>query len=321
MAISEANIKTVRFPPELLPDSWYGAVPANAEVAPPVLDLKRFKPYVTELTNIQVTANALAELRARYDDNRVQENTAAMISALIGAWRFVARDTLYLNFFGNPPGIALPPGYTTHYGIWAYKPTVAHKILLYGQWRSGKLVVPASVLSDEEKTLADKYNIFDSVEKGVLPLPISSQIEREYHVLAEETHSRNINIAAANTVFTIESIYPRVDEIIVLTRIAAAPGAWNNVVRFIVDRDDDASYRDIFTFPMSLVAGGEVECFIPALREIRLTTQAAVFPGPHLFRYTYQRIRITNTLRARFGLATKDELPGDCWEKCAAGVL
>ena len=317
MAIAEATIKNVRFPPELLPDSWYGNVPLTAEFAPPVLDLKRLKPYVAELANIQVTANALVELRARYDDLRVQENTAAMISALVGAWRFIARDILYLNFFG----VGAVPNYTTHYGVWAYKPTVAHKILFYGQWRNGKLFVPAGVLSDEEKALAEKHNIFDSVEKGVLPLPISQQIEREYKVLAEETHSRSINIAAANTVYTIESLYPRADEIIVLTRIAANPGGAANVIRFIVDRDDDASYRDIPTFPMSLVAGGEVACFIPAIREIRLTTQAAVFPGPHLFRYTYQRIKLTNTLRARFGLASKDELPGDSWEKVMAGVL
>jgi len=317
MAIAEATIKNVRFPPELLPDSWYGNVPLTAEFAPPVLDLKRLKPYVAELANIQVTANALVELRARYDDLRVQENTAAMISALVGAWRFIARDILYLNFFG----VGAVANYTTHYGVWAYKPTVAHKILFYGQWRNGKLFVPAGVLSDEEKALAEKHNIFDSVEKGVLPLPISQQIEREYKVLAEETHSRSINIAAANTVYTIESLYPRADELIVLTRMAANPGGAANVIRFIVDRDDDASYRDIPTFPMSLVAGGEVACFIPAIREIRLTTQAAVFPGPHLFRYTYQRIKLTNTLRARFGLASKDELPGDSWEKVMAGVL
>ena len=317
MAIAEATIKNVRFPPELLPDSWYGNVPLTAEFAPPVLDLKRLKPYVAELADIQVTANALVELRARYDDLRVQENTAAMISALVGAWRFIARDILYLNFFG----VGAVANYTTHYGVWAYKPTVAHKILFYGQWRNGKLFVPAGVLSDEEKALAEKHNIFDSVEKGVLPLPISQQIEREYKVLAEETHSRSINIAAANTVYTIESLYPRADELIVLTRMAANPGGAANVIRFIVDRDDDASYRDIPTFPMSLVAGGEVACFIPAIREIRLTTQAAVFPGPHLFRYTYQRIKLTNTLRARFGLASKDELPGDSWEKVMAGVL
>jgi len=317
MAIAEATIKNVRFPPELLPDSWYGNVPLGTEVAVPVLDLRRFKPYVTELANIQLTANANVELRARYDDLRVQENTAAMISALVGAWRFVTRDILYYNLFG----VAAVANYTTHYGVWAYKPSIAHKILLYGEWKGGRLVVPAGILSDEEKAIADKHNIFDSVEKGVLPLPISQQIEREYKVLAEETHSRSITIALANTVYIIESIYPKKDEIVVLTRMAANPGGAANIIRFIVDRDDDASYRDIPTFPMSLVAGGEVACFIPAIREIRLTTQGAVAPGPHLFRYTYQRIRITNTLRARFGLATKEELPGDVFEKVQAGVL
>jgi hypothetical protein len=326
--ISEATIKNVRFPPELLPDSWFSNIPAGAEVAVPVLDLRRFKPYITELKNIQVTANANVELRARYDDLRVQENTAAMLSyldgtplvrALVGAWGLLAKDFLYLNFFGI--AAVGPPPYTTHYGVWAYKPTVAHKILLYGEWNNGRLVMPAGILSDDEKALAEKYNIFDSVEKGVLPLPINQQIEREYHILAEETHSRSVTIAVANTVYTIESIYPRKDEIVVLTRMAANAGGFANIIRFIVDRDDDASYRDIPTFPMSLVAGGEVACFIPAMKEIRLTTQAAVAPGAHLFRYTYQRIKLTNTLRARFGLASKDELPGDVWEKVMAGVL
>ena len=317
MAISEATIKNVRFPPELLPDSWYGNILLGAEFAPTVLDLRRFKPYITELVNIQVTANALAELRARYDDLRIQENTAAMISALVGTWRLVARDILYLNFFGVG---AITP-YSAHYGVWAYKPTVAHKILLYGQWKNGKLVLPPGILSDQEKAIAEKHNIFDSVEKGVLPLPISQQIEREYKVVAEETHARSINIAVINTVYTIESIYPRKDEVVILTRMAAAPGAAADNVRFVVDRDDDGSYRDIPTFPMSLLAGGEVACFIPAIKEIRLTTQRAAGAGAHLFRFTYQRVKLTNTLRARFGLAGKEELPGDVWEKVMAGVL
>ncbi|MBA7605670.1 hypothetical protein ES703_12804 [subsurface metagenome] len=315
--ITEATVKNVRFPPELLPDSWVGNLVLGAEFAPPVLDLRRFKPYITELANIQVTANPLAELRARYDGLRVQENTAAMISALVGAWRLVAKDILYLNFFGV--GGVIP--YSTHYGVWAYPPTIAHRILYYGEWKNGKLILPPGILSDSEKAIAVKHNIFDAVEKGVLPLPISQQIEREYKVVAEETHARSINIAVINTVYTIESIYPRKDEVIILTRMAAAAGLVGDNVRFIVDRDDDTSYRDIPTFPMSLLAGGEVACFMPATREIRLTTQRAVGAGAHLFRYTYQRVKLTNTLRARFGLAGKEELPGDVWEKVMAGVL
>jgi len=303
--ITEATIKNVKFPPELIPDSWFGNVPASAEVTPPVLDLRRFSPYVIELVNVQVTANANVVLRARYDDIRVEENTAAMLSALVGACTLLSKDILYLNFLG----LILVANYTTHYGIWVYKPTVAHK-LLYG--------IP---LANDEKAIAEKYNIIDSVEKGVLPLPISQQIEREYKVMGEETHSRSINIALANTPYTIESIYPRKGEIVVLTRIAAAPGGAANVIRFIVDRDDDIGMADVRTFPLSLVAGGEVACFIPAIRELRLHTEASVAPGANLFRYTYQRIKLTNTLRARFGLTSKDELPGDVWEKVIGGVL
>jgi len=304
--ITEAMVKRVHLPPECIPDSWFGAVPAGAEVAPPVLDLRRFKPYFTELTNIQVPANALAVLRARYDDLRLEENTAAMINALVGAWRLRARDILYLNFFGIAPGIA---AYTTHYGVWAFPPTVAHK-LLYD--------IP---LTPEEMALSVKYGIWGSVEKGVLPLPLASQIEREYHVVSEETHSRSVNIAVINTRYTIESLYPRMDEVVILTRIAANPGLVGDVIRFVVDRDDDADYADVRTFPLSLLAGGEVACFIPAIREIRLTTEAAVAVGAHLFRYTYQRVKLTNTLLARFGLASKDELPGDTYEKVLCGVL
>ena len=316
MAISEATIKNVKFPPELIPDSWFGNVPAGAEVTAPVLDLRRFKPYITELANIQVTANANVVLRARYDDIRVEENTAAMLSALVGAWQLLAKDILYLNFMG----VILVANYTTHYGVWAFPPTIAHKLLLFGEWKNGKLVnLP---LTEEEKAIADKHNIIDSVEKGVLPLPISQQIEREYHILGEETHSRSVNIAVANTTYTIENIHPKnSNEVVVLTRLAAAPGAAAQDVRLIADRDDDVGHAQLRTFPLSLVAGGEVECFIPAIREIRLTTMATVALGAHLFRYTFQRVKLTNTLRARFGLASKEELPGDVWEKVRAGVL
>jgi len=303
MAISEATIKNVRFPPELIPDSWFGNVVLGAENS--VLDLRRFEPYITRLVNIQLTANANVELRASYDDIRVQENTAAMISALVGAWDLLARKLLNFRFFG----IGAAPNYTTHYGVWAFKATIAHK-LLYG--------IP---LTNDDKALAEKYNITDGVEKGVFPIPISQQIEREYKVLGEETHSRSITIALAATPYTIESINPRKDEVVVLTRIAANPGGAANAIRFIVDRDDDIGHADVTTFPLSLVAGGEVACFIPAIREIRVHAEAAVAPGAHLFRYTYQRVKLTNTLRARFGLATKDELPGDVWEKVMAGVL
>ena len=307
MAISDAIIKMVKYSPELIPDSWVGAVPLSAEVPVPILDLRRFKSFIATLTNIQLTANASVTLRASYDDVRVDENTAAMFSARIGDWSLSAINRLYYNFFG----VAAVATYTTHYGVWGQKPTVAHKL---------QRKMP---LTSEDQEISKELGIANSVEKGILPLPIAEQIAREYHVAGEETHARVANIAVAGTVYLLETIYPRADEFLVLTKIAAAPAAAINAVHFVVDRDDDIGFGDVLTFPLALTVGGEIDCFIPAMKEIRLSViSAGVAPGAgQLFRYTFRRVRLTNTLRARFGLVTKDEIPGDTWNKVLGGVL
>lgn len=307
--ITEAIVKQAKYPPELIPDSWFGDVPANAEVATPILDLRRFKPYIVTLTNIQTTQPAgytRVVLRARYNDVRVEESAEALLPALVGAWRLPAKDILYYNLFNTG---ALVADYTTHFGLWCFPPTIAHK-LLYD-----------IALTNNERAICEELGIRNTVEKGLLPLPISSQIEREYPVLGEETHSRNIDIAAPNTVYTLESIYPRDGEFIVLTRVAADLGTPAQDIRFTIDRDDDVGYAELKTYALSLAAGGEVECFIPALREIRLTTIATAAPGAHLFRYTYQRIKLTNLLRVRFGLVSEDEVPGELIKRVQGGIL
>lgn len=308
--ISESTIRFVKYSPEKIPDSWVGTVPLNAEFAPTVLDIKRFTPYLMTLDNIQVPPNANVNLRAWYDDTYVEQNTAAMLAdlagdSLVGAWRLPAKNRLYLNYFG----LALTANYTSHYGLWVTKPTVADKLLWNIQ------------LSPDEQALASKLGIKDTVEKGLLPLPIRQQIEREYTIVGEETHTRSVNIAAANTVYTIETLNPRSGEFIVLTRVAAAPSIAANAVRLHIDRDDDVDYGNLLTFAMSLTTGGEVQCFIPALTELRLTATAGAVVGAHLFRYTFQRIKYNNIIRARFGLAGPDELPGDVYDKVMAGVL
>ena len=308
--ITESTLRYVKYPPEKIPDSWVGTIPLTAEFTPPVLDVKRFSPYLLTLDNLQVLPQANVNLRARYDDVYIEQNTAPMLAdlagaGLIGAWRLPAKDKLYLNFFG----VGAFADYTSHFGLWVTRPTVAEKLL----WKIA--------LSPDEQALASKLGIVDTVEKGLLPLPLRQQIEREYTIVGEETHTRSVNIAAANTVFSIESLSAKPGEFIVLTRVAAAPAAVANVVRLHIDRDDDVDYGNLLTFAMSLVAGGEVECFIPALTEIRLTTTAAVFPGPDIFRYTFQRMKYNNIIRARFGLASREELPGDVYDKVMAGVL
>ncbi len=326
--LSDAIIKTVKYPPELLPDSWFGTLALNAEFAPPILDLKRFSPYLLRLTNIQLAHNALVNLRARYDSVFLEQNTDAMLSIidaavlpavppppvanwavgglpLPGAWDLPAKDQLYFNFFG----LGIVANYTAHYGVWAYPPTIAHKLL----W--------GIALNDKEKAINEELGIADTVQKGLLPLPISQLIEREYPVVGEETHTRNIFIAAGPAITQIEVMYAKPGEILVLTRIAAAPGLVARNVQIIIDRDNDANYRQFPTFPLSLFAGGEIACFIPATSQLRLTTTSTGIAGATLFRYTIKRIKLTNILRVRFGLLSEAEAPADLYKKVLAGVV
>lgn len=324
MAISEARVRATKYHPEKLPDSWYGTVPNLGEVSPAIVELKRFAPFLITLTDLQIPPTGhplfpilpgIVELRAKYDDNRVQTNTGALLSTVVGtgqvgAWRFLAKDILNYTLFGLAPGIV---NFPTHYGLWVVKPTVAHK-LLYG-----------ITLTPTEQELNKNLGISDTVEKGLLPLPISQQIEREYHILGEETHTALVTIAVANTLYTIENMYPRPNEFLVLTRIAAVTGLATDIVRIMISRDGDGDLADVATFPLSPIEGGEISCFIPAVRELSLQAIASVAPVapfvPFPFRFTFLRVRWSNILRVRFGQVSQDEVPGDVWDKVQAGVL
>lgn len=311
MAIGSAQLGEVRYGIEKLPDTWYGAVPLGGEPAPAVLDLKGFAPNLLRLVDIEVTADPTVTLRARYDQARVDENTAAMLSVFPGAWDLLAKDQLYLNPFGAAAGP--PANYPIFYSLWVIRTTIAHKLLL------------GIRLTPDENALADKFSVSDLVQKGLAPYPLRYQIERQYTIMAEETHARTITIAAGAVVYTIENLYPRPGEILVLTRIASLEAVPANVTRFTISRDNDANLADLFTYPLGLVPGGEVACFIPAVKEIKLTCQVAAgaggLPFTRPFRYTFQRIKLNTILRARLGLATKDELPGDVFDKVMAGIL
>lgn len=316
MPITDATVRRVKYPPELLPDSWFGALALNAEVAPPIMDLRAFSPYLLELTNIQFRPWLIAaypNIRVRYDDVRLEQNTFEMLSylegvvirGLPGAFRFPAKTQLYFNLLGT--GVEVT--YSTHFGVWAYPPTVAHKIL----W--------GITLDVKEQAINKELGISDTVEKGLLPMPISQLLEREYPVVGEETHTRNINIAAANTVFPVEVIYARPGEILVLTRIAASPSTVAQNAQLIIDRDNDFNYFTFPTLPLDLVAGGEVACFIPALTQIRLTTTAAAITAVQRFRYTFKRVKLNNILRVRFGLLSEADAPKDLFSKVWGGIV
>lgn len=277
---------------------------ASVEASPPLLDLRRFASKVLHLSNIHVEQNANSELHLRADDLRYEFNCAGLPDLTPANFELIGTDYLRCNLFGLTGaggGLSL----RALFNLWVYEPTVAHKL---------KLKKP---LSNEEELLADRLGLKASVEKGVLPLPLGYQIEREYHILEEVTYSRIVDVTTVET--TVETISPRPDEFLVLTALTSAPALLANNVTIRIDRDDNADYLEMPAFPFAL--GRELYCFIPALRELRLSILAAGPVTGHALRFTVRRIRLTNTLRVRFGLVSRDEVPGELWDKVKGGVL
>lgn len=314
MAISQAEIYRVKYPPELLPDAVFNNIPASAEVVTPILDLRYIKGKLMRLSEIAVTRNPNVQLRVRNDDMGLPDaanvaggffDLTSVISPYANNFQMLARDRLYYNLFNS--SLALIPNFETSFGVWVDTLRVVDKIKL------------GIVLDNDEMVLAEKFGIRDTVEKGLLPLPLEQQIEREYRsqLISEETHGRTINVTA--TPQTIEIMYPRDGHFLVLTKIAATPGVAANNITINISRDNDINHiTNLKTVAVGLER--ELSCFIPAMTELSLNIVAA---GPIAVqvRYTILKCRMTNLLRCRFGLMTRDEAPGDVYDKVLAGVL
>lgn len=302
--ITEATIQRARYYPERLPDARVVTVAAGLEASPPLLDLRRFAPKFLHLRDLAVEQNANVELRVRADDLRYEFSCAGYPNLTPAAWELIGteflRSVLY-GYTGAGTGISV----RVYFNLWVYEATVAHKLK------------HRKILSAEEQRIADQLGIRASVEKGVLPLPLDYMVQREYHVLEEISYTRVLSVGT--TPSTVVSLSPRPDEFLVLTGLASQPGNLADNVTVTIDRDDNAAYLSVPTYPLSL--DRDLPCFVPALNELRISVSAGGNVASHALRFTVRRCRLTNTLRVRFGLVSRDEVPGDLWDKVKGGVL
>ncbi|GAI76653.1 unnamed protein product, partial [marine sediment metagenome] len=187
--ITEATIARSRYFPELLPDAVFNDITANAEVSPPILDLRRLSGKLLRLSEIAVERDADVELRIRNDDTGLHSayNLAggffgldSTVSPYANNFQMLAKDRLYYNLFSTAGETA----FRTSFGVWVQNLTIADKL---------KLGIP---LTSEETAIDKEFGISSTVEKGLLPLPLEQQIEREYRsqLISEETHGRTINV-------------------------------------------------------------------------------------------------------------------------------
>ncbi|MBA7705772.1 hypothetical protein ES703_114611 [subsurface metagenome] len=322
MTITEATIKRVLYPPEQLPDGALPDIIAHSESAPTLLDLRQFSPLLVRLSEVAVDQNDNIEMRFKVDDKTLNVLAGSMFDLLANNFSLLAKSRIYYNLYNSSAGNLTDV--KTFFSLWVIKPTVAHK-LRYG--------IP---LTAEEQKLNKDLGISDTVEKGLLPLPLAQQIAREYQVIQEETHGFQVTVPTAGV--DVETLHPLPGQFLILTKISADPGTLSgDLIKVAVDRDYVSDYVEFPTWvlgqPYNVDSGGvvdaitfkpalgkEISCFIPALHELRIKLKAGTSRTINI-RYTVLKVAMTNIFRARWGLATREELPKDVYDKVMSGVL
>lgn len=311
--ITEATIKRTLYHPEQLPDSSIVATAADpllahSEAAPPILDTRQFPPLLVRLSEVAVTRLDTVDMRFKVDNTTLSVLAGSMFDLLANNFSLLAKSRIYYNLYNNSAVNILD--FRTFMSLWVIKPTIAHKL------RYGITLTP-----DEQKLNVD-LGIAATVEKGLLPLPLAEQIEREYQIIQEETHGFLLGTVPVAGV-DVETLHPLPGQFLVLTKMSADPGAaFGRNIRIAVDRDYVSDYVEFPTWALGATSlDKEISCFIPAIHELRIKLKAAIADANINIRYTIWKCAMTNLFRARWGLASRDELPKDIWDKVMAGVL
>jgi len=306
--ITEATIGKVKYFPEQLPDGAVPTIAASSE-ASPIIDLRQFPPLLVRLSEVAVDRDDEVETRFKVDNTTLNSLAGSMFDGVANNFFLLAKSSLYYNLFNK--GVLAKTDYKTFFSLWVIKPTVADKL---------RLGIP---LTPEEQKLNKDLGVSATVEKGLLPLPLSQQILREYQGIQEETHGFQVTVPTVGV--AVATLHPTNGQFLVLTKISADPGiAAADNIRVAIDRDHVSDYVEFPTWALGATAavslGKEISCFIPALTELRIKLKATVSRTINI-RYTVWKCALTNIFRARWGLVSKDELPGDVYDKVMAGVL
>ncbi|GAI61553.1 unnamed protein product [marine sediment metagenome] len=309
MTITEATIKGVLYYPEQLPDGALPDITAHSESSPTLLDIRQFSPLLVRLSEVAVNQNDNIEMRFKVDDKTLNVLAGSMFDLLANNFSLLAKSRIYYNLYNSSAGDLTD--IMTFFSLWVIKPTVAHKL---------RLGIP---LTAEEQKLNKDLGISDTVEKGLLPLPLAQQIAREYQVIQEETHGFNVLVPTAGV--DVETLHPLPGQFLILTKISADPGDLSgDLIKVAVDRDYVSDYVEFPTWALggsdTIALGKEISCFIPALHELRIKLKAGTSKTINI-RFTVLKVAMTNIFRARWGLATREELPKDVYDKVMAGVL
>ena len=316
MAIELRHLESVRYPPELIPDANVVTVALNARAE--IMNIPRIPGgMIAKLHGIAADNTQAAQLRIKIDQEEKQLDARPLYNMSLrdrpSYFNLIATKSLRYHVYA----IAALTDFTTWYGVWGWKQTVADKLLL-------KLP-----LTPDERALNESLGIGKTVERGTLPPKLDRTLLYEYYPIYEWTETNRETVPAAGRIelATIRPSQP--NRFVVLTRVSAAqPGVAVNNTRITICRDSDGTEASPFvslpTFALTLGLADEIPMFIPALTDIRLAVTSTAGEANYPVRWTYIECPLTTILRVRFGLVTRDELPEDyksVYDRVKAGIV
>ena len=315
MALELRPLESIRYPPELLPDADVVTVAANARAE--IMNIPRIPGnMIAKLHGIAADHDQAAQLRIKVDQEERQLDARPLYDMSLrdrpSYFNLIATKSLRYYVYA----IAALTDFTTWYGVWGWKQTVADKLLLE---------LP---LTPEERELDRRYGIGKTVERGTLPPKLDRTLLYEYYPIYEWTDTKRETVPTSG--LELATIRPtKTGRFIALTRVSAdqpADSAGNTLIT--ICRDSDGTQSSPFlSLPTYAIADGlsdEIPMFVPALTDIRLRVETNVARANYNVRWTYVEYPLTTILRVRFGLVTRDELPDEykeVYDKVKGGIV
>ena len=314
MALELRHLESIRYPPELLPDADVVDVALNARAE--IMNIPRIPGgMIAKLHGIAADNTQAAQLRIKVDNEERQLDARPLYPMSLrdrpSYFNLIATKSLRYYVYA----IAALTDFTTWYGVWGWKQTVADKLLL-------KLP-----LTPDEQKLNESLGIGKTVERGTLPPKLERTLLYEYYPIYEWTETKRETVPAAGRIelATIRPSQP--NRFVVLTKVSADKGV-DSATKITICRDNDGTESSPFlslpTFALTDGLSDEIPMFIPALTDIRLAVTSTTGEANYPVRWTYVEYPLTTILRVRFGLVTRDELPEDyktVWDRVKAGIV
>ena len=304
--LTQSTLERTKYWPEIIPDTTlYASISQTAMGSPSPADVRVLnEKFQVKLNGLIVKASNDIELECKTDKTSQRMLLAGLDSGYVPCG-FAAKDSLALNVFnvGSQP--------ITDYHIAALwmvtKPTVAEKLLR--KW----------TLTPEEKAIAEELDIYALVEKGIRPVTWEYMKDREYQVLEERVFSSELTFTVDNEYTLLDLKTNSPDEFWVLEDIYCSDSDAANDVTLRLKRDGDNDYVMLRT--AALAPDNHVGCWIPALDELIVTGSSKAASVTVKTRFKAKKMRLTNILRARWGLVKSNQLPADVMKKVIGGIL